>query len=451
MGRQPDIVVVLTDQQRPDTIGAYGQRLDVTPRLDRLAQAGTVFTNAFCVNPVCGPARASIQTGRWPTSIGCWRNGLALPAGVPTLAERLGALGYATGYVGKWHLASDIGPRLPAGRVRNAFIKTPVPPELRGGYRDVWAAADALELTSSPTAGHIWDEQGNRIELSGYRVDAIGDIALDRLQRLATSDAPLLLFVSFLEPHHQNNRLRTIGPKGQAHQFRDFDIPGDLAGTLGDWRWNYAQTLAACAAIDHNVGRLADTLKALRGDDTVFVFASDHGSHFRTRNLEYKRTCHDASINVPLVIVGPGFAAGARDDRLVTHLDLLPTLVTTAGGEVGDDLDGQPLQRAGREPDAPWRDEVLIQISESQIGRALRTDHYTYAAAAPGHNPWRGHLHAAADTYVETHFYDLDTDPFQRHNLAGEPTTQTLRAQLATRLRHAIDQVEGAQVNVVAR
>lgn len=448
--RRPDVIVVLSDQQRPDTMGVYGQRLTVTPVLDALAARGTVFDQAFCVNPVCGPARAAIQTGWQPTDLGCWRNGIALPDGVATLADRLGALGYRTGYVGKWHLASDIGPGTVDGRPRRNLTRTPVPPERRGGYRDVWAAADALELTSSAHSGHLWGEDGERIELSGYRVDALTDVAVDRLTRLADDpDRPLLLFVSYLEPHHQNDRFRTIGPKGEAKRFADYDVPGDLRGTLGDWRWNYAQTLAACAAIDTGVGRLLDTLAAAgRGDDALVVYSSDHGSHFRTRNLEYKRSCHDASIRVPLVIAGPGFTPGTRDDRLVTHLDLVPTLTAAAGAEPDPVLPGRPLQPGAAGPD-PWRDQVFVQISETQIGRALRTDRYTYAAAAPGWNPFRGHLRPNADTYVETHLYDLVEDPFQRRNLAGTDETRNLRAELAKRLRDTIEATEGVRPRVL--
>lgn len=451
MSKHPNMLVVLSDQQRPDTMGIYGQRLEVTPVLDDLARRGTVFDNAFCVNPVCGPARASLQSGRMPTDIGCWRNGLALPSDVPTLADRLAATGYRTGYVGKWHLASDIGPRLPPDRPRSSFIHSAVPPDRRGGYRDVWAAADALELVSTPTSGKLWDETGNEMKLSGYRVDALSDVAVNRLERLRATDTPFVLFVSYLEPHHQNNRLRTIGPHGWARDYRRFDVPGDLRGTLGDWRWNYAQTLAACAAIDVGVGRLLDTLEATGGsEDTLVVYASDHGSHFRTRNLEYKRSCHDASIRIPLIIAGPGFDPQHRDERLVTHLDLLPTLMATAGLDADPTLPGRPLQRGAGSAE-PWRDEVFIQISESQIGRALRTGHHTYAAAAPGRNPWRGHLTASADTYVETHVYDLHTDPFQRHNLSGTPHTRTLRAHLAKRLRDAIERTEHARPRVLPR
>lgn len=434
--RQPNILVVLTDQQRPDSCGIYGQKLTVTPELDRLASDGVVFDNAFTVQPLCGPARAVLQTGLMPTRLGCWRNGLALPAGVPTLASRLGELGYQTGYVGKWHLASDRGPRLPSDRQPARFEKLPVPPERRGGYADAWAAADALELTSGPTSGRIFDEVGAEIDLEGFRVDALTDVALDRLEWF-DNDRPFLLFVSFLEPHHQNNRWRTIGPKGWAARFRDFEVPGDLTGWRGDWRWNYAEYLACCASIDANLGRLTSALQASnRSEDTLVVFASDHGNHFRTRNLEYKRSCHDASIRIPLVFAGPGFRGGRRREELVTNLDLVPTLVTAAGGSAPE-LDGHPLQSAD------GRDDVLIQISESEIGRALRTPTHTFAVRAPTWNRFAGHLRPSAPTYVASHLYDNVSDPHQRHNLVGDPETATVRHQLASTLADRIAAIEG--------
>jgi len=439
---QPNVLVVLSDQQRPDSCGVYGQRLPVTPRLDALAAVGTAFDQAFTVQPVCGPSRAAIQTGLYPTTTGCWRNGIALPPGTETLADRLGALGYQTGYVGKWHLASNRGRHLPLDRPPARFERRPVPPERRGGYRDVWVAADALEHTSGATRGHVYDETGDRVELHGYRVDALTDIALDRLDRF-DEDRPFLLFVSFLEPHHQNNRLRTIGPEGLAANFLSFDRPGDLPSWRGDWRWNYAEYLACCASIDANLGRLVEHLdRNGRLDNTVIVFTSDHGSHFRTRNLEYKRSPHDASIRVPLIISGPGFGNGERRADFATNLDLVPTLIVAAGGD-DPSLDGRPLQTADGAPD-----EVLVQISESQIGRALRTPTHTYAAKSPTRNPLAGHLRPAADRYVGTHLYDNRADPHQLRNLIDDLSSVDLRRELATRLAERIYAVEGGRADV---
>ncbi len=440
---RPNVIVVLSDQQRPDSCGVFGQHLPVTPRLDALAGAGVAFDEAFTVQPVCGPARAAIQTGLHPTRTGCWRNGIALPPGEPeTLADRMGALGYQTGYIGKWHLASNRGRNLPDDRPTARFERRAVPPARRGGYRDAWVAADALEHTSGPNGGHVYDESGDRVDLRGYRVDALTDIAIDRLDRF-DDDRPFFLFVSFLEPHHQNNRFRTIGPTGWAKRFRSFERPADLPAWRGDWRWNYAEYLACCASIDANLGRLVDHLdRRGRLGDTLIVFTSDHGNHFRTRNLEYKRSPHDASIRIPLVIAGPGFRGGTHRTDLATNLDLLPTIVTAAGGDAPA-LDGRPLQTDEHAPG-----DVLIQISESQIGRALRTHTHTYAAKAPVRNPFAGHLHPGSGHYVGTHLYDNTRDRAQQHNLIDDPNASALRNDLAARLAERIAEIEGTRPTI---
>jgi len=437
--RAPDILVVLSDQQRPDSCGVYGQRLPVTPNLDAMARDGVVFDNAFTVQPLCGPARASLQTGRYPTRLDCWRNGLALPVGIDTLATRLGALGYRTSYVGKWHLASDRG-KLPPGRLPARLATKPVSPARRGGYADGWIAADALERTSGPFGGHVFNAQGRQIDFTGYRVDAITNLAINELR--VTDARPRLLFVSFLEPHHQNSLGRVVGPKGWAARFRDFDVPGDLAGRAGDWPWNYAEYLAACASLDANLGRL---LTAIDAHNTLVVYASDHGNHFRTRNLDYKRTCHDASIRVPLVLRGPGFDSGTRNDALVTLLDLVPTLVIAAGGE-DPQLDGRPLQHA-TDP----REHVFVQISESQVGRAIRTRTHTYSVRAPGHDPRLGKQQSRSDVYVDDKLYDNVADPWQRTNLAKDPAFADLRRELAASLLADLERVEDHSPRLVHR
>lgn len=126
----------------------------------------------------------------------------------------------------------------------------------------------------------------------------------------------------------------------------------------------------------------------------------------------------------------------------MTNLDLLPTLVTAAGGN-DPGLDGRPLHTDDGAPS-----DVLIQISESQTGRALRTPTHTYAAKAPTRVPFAGHLHPAADRYVGTHLYDNTVDPHQRHNLVDDPTAADLRAVLASRLADRISEVEGTRPTV---
>ena len=400
MAKRPNILVVLSDQQRPDSCGVFGQRLDVTPNLDTLAAGGVAFDNSFTVQPLCGPSRAALQTGLMPTTTGCWRNGRSLPQGQTTMATALGSAGYWTGYLGKWHLASDGGYLPKPGTGVTRFGNRPVPPERRGGYDDLWLAADSLEATSLPYRGHVFDGDGNKVELTGFRVDGLTDLVIDALRGRADEERPFFMFVSFLEPHHQNNRFRTIGPKGWAKRFGDYDVPADLKGTLGDWRWNYAEYLACCASIDANLGRITDALERMgKLDNTLIVYSSDHGSHFRTRNLEYKRSPHDASIRVPLVVRGPGFRGG--------------------------------------------------QISESQVGRALRTERHTYAVTGKGLGRLARYRDPAADVYEEYLLYDNVEDPAQRHNLAGTAETAELRRTLATQLEDEIERLEGTRPRVL--
>ncbi|MDL2233648.1 sulfatase-like hydrolase/transferase [Ruminococcaceae bacterium OttesenSCG-928-L11] len=421
--KRPNIIFYFSDQQRWDTVGCYGQALPVTPNLDALAAQGTRFQNAFTCQPVCGPARACLQTGKYATEIGCYRNGIALPLDVDTLAGQFHAAGYETAYVGKWHLASD------ADRGIDHTV-TAIPPEYRGGYRDYWMAADVLEFTSHGYDGYVYDGDGNRREFIGYRADCINNYAIHYLQN-RTTDNPFFLFISQIEPHHQNDRGLFEGPDGSKEKFKDYKVPGDLEGTDGDWRENYPDYLGQCHSLDANVGRLVDTLKA-QGlwENTILFYTSDHGSHFCTRNREYKRSCHDASIHIPMIACGPGFEGGKVEQALVSLMDIPVTLLDCAGIAKPEGWQGASLRQlvAGKATD--WNTEVFLQISESQVGRCIRTADWKYSVCADA-DGWKD---SCADVYYEEYLYDLTADPHERNNLVADPALASVRADLAKRL-----------------
>jgi arylsulfatase A-like enzyme len=185
--------------------------------------------------------------------------------------------------------------------------------------------------------------------------------------------------------------------------------------------------------LDEAFGRLLDALRSLDLlDDTIVLFTSDHGCHFRTRNAEYKRSCHEASIRVPAVLTGPGFRGGGEVRNLVSLIDVPPTLLDAAGIPVPPEMQGRsilPLLRGGE--DADWPGDVLVQISESVVGRALRTRRWKYGVTAPDADPQRD---AGATTYDETHLYDLETDPHELRNLAGSAAHRVLADRLRDRL-----------------
>lgn len=420
---RPNIVFYFSDQQRWDTLGCYGQKLDVSPNLDALAREGTLFTQAYTCQPVCGPARACLQTGLYATQTGCFRNDIELPREGKTLAQCFNEGGYETAYVGKWHLASNAHKGL-------HHETTAVPSPLRGGYRDYWMAADVLEFTSHGYNGFVFDGENRRHDFIGYRADCINNYAIDYLRNYR-GEKPFFLFVSQIEPHHQNDHQRFEGPDGSKERFRDFEVPGDLRDTAGDWRENYPDYLGQCHSLDTNVGRLVDTLKD-RGiwDNTILVYTSDHGSHFCTRNSEYKRSCHDACAHIPLIITGPGFMGGNRVEELVSLLDLPATLLDCAGIQAPKGFQRSSLKKLVNGTAQDWPQVVFMQISESQVGRAIRTKEWKYAVRADA-DGWND---ADAEVYYEDYLYDLTADPFERHNLAANPAFTAVRARLSALL-----------------
>lgn len=442
-----NIIFYFTDQQRADTCGCFGQPLHITPNLDALAGEGVKFDYAFTPQPVCGPCRALFQTGRYPTDTGCFRNNIMLPQTVKTLANYIEEAGYETAYIGKWHLASD-------GELEQPPVidhaTTAIPLHLRGGYTGFWRASDVLEFTSHGYDGYVFDEHDKRIDFSGYRVDCITDFALDYLDTW-DGDKPFFMTISHIEPHHQNDRKHYEGPNGSKQRFQDFILPGDLQALGGDARDEYPDYLGACASLDENLGRLVEKLKRKKiYDNTVIIFASDHGSHFRTRNLDdhlngyddYKRSCHDACLRVPLVIRGGSFQGGIAVDQLVSTESLPKTILALAGVDVKDAMIGENLLDVVTGTSENRVNEVYAQISESRVGRVIRTVDYTYSVYAPGIN---GGAAASARVYEDDFLYDLKQDPYQLTNLIADPAYASVKKRLRERLLAWIEKSEGCR------
>ena len=448
MNRKPNIVFIFSDQQRWDTLGCYGQKLDISPNLDRMASDGVKFEHAFTCQPVCGPARACLQTGKHATETGCYRNNIALPLDEKTLAHYLSEEGYEVGYIGKWHLASTGSGLSTEGTedVEIDYQTVAVPLERRGGYKDYWLAADILEYTSHGYDGYMYDRDMRKVEFKGYRVDCLTDFALDYL-RTRTGEKPFFLFISFLEPHHQNDHKRYEGPEGSKERFNDFEVPGDLVNLEGDWKEQFPDYLGCCASLDHNVGRLRAELETLGlTDNTLIIYTSDHGSHFRTRNKaieegnfdDYKRCCHDAAIHIPMLAYGPGLKGGKTIRELVSLIDLPPTVLAAAEIEKPSVMRGRPLQELVEGKVKDWPEEIFLQISESQVGRAIRTQKWKYAVRAPGKS---GVTDASSDIYVEDFLYDVENDPYEQNNLIIDPNFADVRKELGEILKRRMAEI----------
>lgn len=426
---KPNIVLYVADQFRWDFIHAYGLNPTTqTPNLDAIFRRGTTFTGAVTNQPVCSPSRACMITGRYANETGIWKiqPPTELRRDLPTLATILRENGYTANFIGKWHLA-DTGP----GSVRV---------DQRGGFLDFWEGANSVENTSHPYYGTIWDGQGNPIPWKDeYRVDFLTDRAVGFLRQ--PQKKPFLLFLSQLEPHfdQQGDGPRNfIPPRGYEDRFRNPYVPPDLLHLPGTWQAQLPGYYGDVQKIDESVGRILQTLQEQKMlDNTIFLFTSDHGCHFETRNGAYKSSPHDSSIRIPFLMQGPGLNRSMQLPEIAGNIDLTPTLLDAVSVAVPRSMKGRSLMPLVRDPQArmQWDNQALIQISNQMVARAIRTKEWTYCVANPD---MKGDNVPFSTSYQEYVMYNNFSDPAQLVNLAARKPFKQVAAQLREELTSMI-------------
>lgn len=410
-----NVVFFFTDQQRYDTTGVGGNPCGLTPNFDRMAMDGTLADEAFTPQPVCGPARAVLQTGKYATFTGNFHNGVVLPKEHRTMADYFNEAGYYTGYIGKWHLAQG----------RGAVVK-----EERGGYQ-YWLGANSLEHTSQAYNTLVYDGDNNPVQLPGYRVDALTDAAIRFIADQKGKEQPFFLFLSFLEPHFQNCFDDFPAPDVYKNVPAGY-MPPDL-GALKGTAWEHlGGYYGMVKRMDEALGRVRDALKSLGMDeDTILVFSTDHGCHFKTRNQEYKRSCHESSIRIPLAFYGGPFTGGGKLREKVSLVDVAPTLLDACGIKVPEDMQGTSIMPCVRHERNDMDRDIFVQISESTMGRAIRTNRWKYCVEAPDKDAI---FDAGSDEYTESFLYDLEHDPYELHNLIHSKAHEGVCKVLAEKL-----------------
>jgi arylsulfatase A-like enzyme len=438
-GKRPNILIVIADQFRWDCVGAYGLNpMGVTPHLDSIAQRGVAFQNAVTNQPWCSPSRACLFTGQYATENGVWHLGPGLRPDATTLATALRSQGYSANYIGKWHLAPNVAHSQevdPLGQYGLGYV----PPEYRGGFLDLWEAANVLELTTHPYEGNIWNGDGKVMHYEGvYRVDYLTSLAVKFLRQ--EHQKPFLLVVSHIEPHEQNDILRPVPPKGLEEKYANPFVPHDLRFfARGTWQELLPAYYGDIKAIDDSVGVLLKTLSEQGlSENTIVVMLSDHGNHFLTRtNSEWKCTPHESSIHIPLLIQGPGFDHAQMIPEVVSMVDVTPSLLDAVGAKIPGSMQGRSFMPILRSPEGrkAWRQEAFIQVAKSAIGRALRTDEWTYCAIDPTRD---GMSAPNSSTYQDFQMYSLAADPHQLLNLSDRQKTRAKAEKLRERLRKRI-------------
>ncbi len=458
--RRPNVLMICADEFRADFIGANHENPSArTPNLDRLAARGTNFRQCVCNQPLCSPSRASFLTSRYATETGVWKLDPELNHSLPTVATEFRKAGYSANFMGKWHVSQT---RLPNGSAQLGWIP---PGPSRGGFDDLWEGANVPEIVSHPYQGNYWLSDGTNLGYNNqYRVDFIANRAVSFIER--KHDKPWLLFVSQLEPHQQNDIDSFVPPRRYADEFSwllyrsqlsaeqqkaldaDFRpqqpayadpyVPEDLRHLPGNWRSRLPGYYGCVQAIDDCVGSLVAALERTNQiDNTIIVFFSDHGNTFRTRLGEYKRSPHDSSLRVPLLLAGPGFDRAAVVDQLVSLLDLTPTLLDAAGITPPVSMRGKPLKPLANSAQArqQWDSTAYFQISQSICGRGIRTRDWCYCAFDPAAR--NGELEYG-NPYQDFALYSISGDPAELVNLVGRPEYRSIAEELRQELQRRI-------------
>ena len=377
--QRPNILFIMTDQQRWDAMGCAGAAFLRTPNLDALAHSGMMFDHHFTVWPICTPARASIWTGVYPSTHGVTSNVYGVPDAFSSIAkvrttifELMQKGGYHTSYVGKWHLGEE-----------------------SPGHVDDWQGFNSF-------GGH-WEDGLQASQGGRYKPDIETDAGIALIEAEADNSVPFFHVQSYYPPHDPYT-----APPAEAEVYRRERIPHP--GYFGH-----------ITAIDRNIGRLMEALRASgQLENTVVLFTSDHGDTFGFRfGGTHKVVCFDDAIRVPLIISVPGQATAGRTNHDFTGIqDLVPTILEIAGVAAPDYLQGKSLMPfvAGETP--AWRTSYYVQNRHHpHLIRTTRTLHKAWHQRALRTAEWK--LILSRDGPIQ--LYNLTDDPDELLNIFPVP------------------------------
>jgi arylsulfatase A-like enzyme len=360
--RKPNLLFLWTDEQRADTMTAYGNRKIHAPNLNKLAAQSVVFGRPYVSQPVCTPSRSTVMSGLWPHTSGCTANNIPLPADVPVLPEIVGDPDYRTAYMGKWHLGDEIF-------AQHGFEEWAAIEDGYSGYYSKDRDRDArsgyhrflASLGYEPDAGGKFSRGfAARRPLEHSKPKFLETTACDFLARHRGD--PFMLYVNFLEPH-----MPFFGPLDDEHDPATVDLPANLDDPLEEneplryhalrerWVKEYptaddvrkliARYWGLVTEVDLSVGAILGKLEELGlADNTIVVYTSDHGDMMGAHHMVAKGCMYEEAAKVPWLMRIPQIGMTGRTiDRPVSHIDMVPTLLDLMGVQSDRNLPGQSL------------------------------------------------------------------------------------------------------------
>jgi arylsulfatase A-like enzyme len=441
--QRPNILLLCADMAAASHFGCYGDQAEVTPNVDALAASGTRFDRAYCACPPCIPTRVSMFTGLYGHTHGKYAHlKMPLEPKPPVLPELLRDAGYRTALVGKthwWPSASTLG-----CDEAHITIDNHLTPEL--GRNDAYIRfleSKGLFRYNPDT----WDEDKKGLQPDALPFECLkpnwtGDMACEVLERFSTASEPFFLFCSFVEPH---------GP-GKAPSWYEKELEGrSLAPVIEEegehagkpptqqraaQKWQADRTkkertrlgvYAGISLVDRNIGKVLSKLDELgAGENTVVLFVTDHGDLMFDHGLIEKTFLYETAVRVPFIMRGPGVPAGADRQHLVSHVDLLPTVMDMCGlaDRAPANVEGRSVRHVLADPAAAWRESLFCESEQTVHVREL-VDSSSAKMVIQG--DWK-YIYTLVDGHaVEEELYDLASDPRELRNRVHDSDQQERR------------------------
>ena len=440
--QQPNFVFIMTDTQGANIIGAYGHPELETPNIDNLARNGVQFDRAYTSCPLCTPARGGIFSGMYSNMAGPWANELSFRDNVKSVGQRFQDSGYRTAYVGKWHLDG------------HDYFGTGICPD---GWEDAfWYDARCYLEELGVEKARLWRSGLNSLEqLKAHDIQPeftmahrVSNRAIGFLEQNDGSK-PFLLVVSYDEPHHP-----FTCPPEYAERFEEYTYPvgpaayDDLENKpthhtewanghrqqveshleSGD-RWRDPLYFGCNSFVDHEIGRVIDAVHAYSPENTYIIFTSDHGAMMGAHQLHDKGPAmYEEITHIPFIIEAPkGMGGGVTNSTLVSHVDLLPTMLDLAGLEVPPVMAGQSLVPLLNGQEDPGK-SVMIEFN--RFGAV----HEYMGGLQPIRCIVSDHYKLVINLLYTDELYNLAEDPAELNNLVEHPGYTDIRNALHDRL-----------------
>lgn len=432
---KPNILFILPDQQRPDSLGCYGSTVAITPTLDWLSQTGVTFNNCYVQNPLCCPSRYSVLTGRYPHSHGVRANWYAPNAGETSFAHQLSRVGYRTAAIGKMHFTPWYDNFGFDGRIiAEAKFHTDCPDDYTKFLERHNYSRQKLYNTHSDAYKSRLSSLTSTLPQEMHIDSFVGQSACEYLKQV---DGPFCLFTSFLSPHNPYDPpkpyddlfsnvpmpTRNMGKNEVSEKPREaYDYINKLIkwGFKSDeiseeqrldmWRSYYGLN----TFIDDWIQQIIETLKQRDlYDNTIIIYSSDHGDLLGDHGLYYKQCFYEQSVRVPLIIHAPRYFAPQRVDEKVELMDIYSTICEIGGAKEVPGVQSKSLVSILKQQEHPIREAVF---SENYFGRMVRWQEWKF-------------VYYPGKPYGE--LYNLVSDPEEQLNLwdkmEGSPEKQIMK------------------------